>query len=168
MLRLANQNRLAASLLDRFLGSFGKLMRVDRNSSLQLSVVENLDQAILLAQQAKRDDLVQRELGLIRSSIDLSNAVKSKNGVFHAEDVREAALRQTTVQRHLAAFKAAHQLRTRAGALTLVTTGRGLTHARTHTAADTLLVFIRLLGGAEIGKITDCHDFLAITPVHSW
>ena len=96
---------------------------------------------------------------------DLGDAVEAEDLVFDAEDVGESALGQTAVKGHLAAFEAAHQGRTRAGALTLVSTGRGLTHARAHTAADALLVFVRLLGGAEIGEITNCHCvFLAIAP----
>ena len=90
---------------------------------------------------------------------DLGDAVEAEDLVLDAEDVGEAALGQTAVKGHLAAFEAAHERGAGAGALTLVSAGRGLTHARTHTAADALLVFVRLLGGAEIGEITDCHCF---------
>ena len=63
MLRLADQDGLAASLLDRFLGGLGELVRVDGDGGLDLAVVEHLDQAVLLAQQAEGDDLVEGELG---------------------------------------------------------------------------------------------------------
>src|SRR3984957_18285216 len=123
----------------------------------ELSVVEDLYEAVFLAEEAKGDDLVQGELGDLLGSSNLGDAVEAEDLILDAEDVGKAALGQTTGKGHLAAFKAAHEGRTRAGALTFVSTGGGLTHARTHTAADTLLVFIRLLGGAEIREITDCH-----------
>src|ERR1019366_9816112 len=46
---LADQNCLAAGLLDGFLRGLRKLMRVDRNRASQLAVVEHLDQAALFA-----------------------------------------------------------------------------------------------------------------------
>jgi hypothetical protein len=134
---------------------------VNGDCGLDLSVVEDLDEAVLLAEQAKRDDLVEGELSDIFGSGDLGDAVEAENLVLNAEDVGKATLGQTAVKGHLAAFEAAHERGARAGALTLVSAGGGFTHARTHTAADALLVFVRLLGGAEIGEITDCHCFLA-------
>ena len=72
---------------------------------------------------------------------------------FLAEDVGEAALGHAAMQWHLAAFKAAHHARTAARTLAFVSAGRGLAHARTHAAADALLVFRRLLWCANVGKI---------------
>src|SRR5271156_5409075 len=127
----------------------------------ELSVIEYLDEAVLLAEEAKGDDLVQGELGDLLGSGNLGDAVEAEDLVLDAEDVGEAALGQTAVKGHLAAFEATHEGGSGARALTLVSAGGGLTHTRTHTTADTLLVFVRLFRGAEIGEITDCHCFLA-------
>jgi hypothetical protein len=54
---------------------------------------------------------------------DLGHAVQAEHGVLGAEDVVEAALGQAAVQRHLAAFEAAHQRRAGARALALVAAG---------------------------------------------
>src|SRR5579862_8880802 len=73
--------------------------------------------------------------------------------VFHAEDVRESALRHAAMQRHLAAFKTAHHARTTARALALMSAGGSLTHAGTHAAPDAFLAFVRLLRCSNIRKI---------------
>ena len=65
--------------------------------------------------------LVVVETDFLRPS--LGNAVKVHDGVFGAEDVSEAALGQTAVQRHLAAFKAAHQAEAGTRTLALVAAG---------------------------------------------
>src|SRR5260370_26731152 len=161
MLRLADDDGLAAGLLDRFLGGVGELVRVDGDCGLDLSVVEYFDEAVLLAEQAKGDDLVEGELRDILGSGDFGDAVEAEDLVLDSEDVGKAALRQAAVKGHLTAFEATHERGPRTGALTLVSAGGGFAHARTHTAADALLVFVRLLGGAEIGEITNCHSFLA-------
>src|ERR1039458_111397 len=128
---LADQNCLATGLLDGFLRGLRELVRVNGNRSSQLAVVEHLDQAALLAQQAKRDDRVEGELGLRSSRQNLSDAIKSEHRVLDAEDVVEAALGQAAVQRHLAALEAAHQRRAGARALPLVAAGGCLAHGRT-------------------------------------
>src|SRR6267154_4468411 len=120
MLRLADEDGLAAGLLDCFLGGLGELVGVDGDRGLDLSVIEDLDEAVLLAEQAKGDDLVEGELGDIFGRGDLGDAVETENLVLDAEDVGKAALGQTTMKGHLAAFKAAHERGTRTGALTLV------------------------------------------------
>src|ERR1700688_4841767 len=142
MLRLADEDGLAAGLLDRFLSGLGELVRVDGDRGLDLSVIEDLDQAVLLAEEAKGDDFVEGELGDIFGGGNLGDAVEAEDLVLDAEDVGKAALRQTAMKGHLAAFEAAHQRGAGAGALTLVSPGGGLTHARTHTTADALLVFV--------------------------
>src|ERR1700737_3250486 len=116
---------LAAGLLDRFLGGLGELVRVDGDRGLDLSVVENLDEAVLLAEQAKGDDLVESELGDVFGGGNFGDAVEAENLILDTEDIGEAALRQTAVKRHLAAFKAAHKGGTGPGALTLVSAGGG-------------------------------------------
>src|SRR5437868_3728430 len=154
---LGDQNGLAAGLLDGFLRGLRELVRVNGDRARERAVIEHLDEAVLLTEQAKRDDLVERELGAGLLGEDLRHAVEADDGVLGAEDVIEATLGKAAVQRHLAAFKTAHEGRTGARALALVAAGRGLAHSRAHTAADALLVFIRLLGRAEIGEIADCH-----------
>src|ERR1017187_679647 len=165
---LSDQNRLAPSFFNSFLGSPGKLMRMNRHRAGQLAVVQNLDQPALLAQQAERDDLVERELGAGSSPQNLGDAVQAKDRVLGAEDVVEAAFGQAAVQRHLTAFEAAHQRRAGTRTLALVAACGSLAHARAHTAADTLLVFVRLLGGAQIGEIADCHFVLPRYNAGSW
>jgi hypothetical protein len=56
----------------------------------------------------------------------LGDAVQIHDRVFGAEDVGEAALGQTAVQRHLAAFKTAHQAEAGARTLALVAAGEVL------------------------------------------
>jgi hypothetical protein len=146
-----------AGLLDGLLRCLGELVRVNGNRPAQLAVVEHLDQSALLAQQAERNDLVEGELGARSSRQNLGDPVQAEHRVLHAEDVGEATLGQAAVQRHLTALEAAHQRRSGARALSLVAPGGCLAHARPHAAADTLLVFIRLLGGVQIGEIADCH-----------
>ena len=72
---------------------------------------------------------------------------------FLAENVGEAALGHAAVQRHLAAFKAAHHARTAARALAFVAAGGSLAHAGTHAAAHALLVLRRLFRCSNIRKI---------------
>src|SRR5277367_5926936 len=59
---LANQDGLAASLLDRFLGGLRELVGVDGDGGLDLSVIEHLEQGALLPEQAELDDLVEGAL----------------------------------------------------------------------------------------------------------
>ena len=65
--------------------------------------------------------------------------VQIDDGVFLAEDVGEAALRQAAVHRHLAAFKSAHLRVTRNRPCALVAAPGRLAAAAAHTAADPLL-----------------------------
>ena len=95
---LADEDGLAAGLLDGFLGGLGELVGVDGDCGLDLSVIEDLDEAVLLAEEAKGDDLVQGELGDAFGGGDLGDAVEAENLVLDAEDVGEAALGQTAVQ----------------------------------------------------------------------
>src|SRR5580692_1150697 len=106
---LADQDGFAASLLDRFLGSLRELVRVDGDRDLDLSVIENLDEAVLLAEQTEGDDLVEGELGDVLASGDLGDANEAEDLILDAEDGGEAALGQTTVKGHLAAFEATHE-----------------------------------------------------------
>jgi len=82
------------------------------------------------------------------------------DGVLAPEDVREAALRQASVQRHLAALEA-EVLRGRSAprVLPLVAAGRRLAVSRAGTAADPLA----LLGGSRRRlQILESHDFASL------
>src|SRR5260370_27577215 len=118
--RLADEDGFAAGILDGFLGGLGELVRVDGDCGLDLSVIEDLDEAVLLAEETKGDDLVQGELGDIFGGGDLGDAVETEDLVLDAADVGKAALRQTAVKGHLPAFEAAPERGTGACALTLV------------------------------------------------
>jgi len=61
------------------------------------------------------------------------------HGIVFLEDIGEAALRQTAMQRHLAAFKTALAAVARAGLLSLLATARRLAMSRSRSTADTLL-----------------------------
>ena len=130
-------------------------MRMHGNCRRQLAVAQDLEQLVALPKETLRLEGFQGQLGLAQ----LSQTVEVENGVFGTENVGETALGQTAVQRHLAAFKTAHQARTRTGALSLVATGGCFTVSGAHTTADTLAVLVRLLRRSKIGKI---HDVLAI------
>ena len=159
----ANDDGLATGIFDGLLRGLGELVRVDRNGLLDLAVGQHLHQPVALLQDAMLRELVQRELLLA----ELGDGVEAEDGVLHAEDVGEAALGQAAVQRHLAAFKAAHQAGARTRALTLVAAGGRLAHTRAHTATDALLVFVRLLGRLQIAEI-QCHLFPRSTPAAWW
>src|SRR5207248_1825423 len=68
------------------------------------------------------------------------------DGELLLENIGKAALRQTAVQRHLAAFKSAHDAVSGNRAGTLAAAGGSLAPARTHTAANALLA-VFLPGG---------------------
>ncbi len=99
----------------------------------QLADAQHLHQRVALAHQLQRHHFFIGELGLsvflAQFLSQFGNAVQIQHGIFRAEDVREAALRQAAVQRHLAAFETAHQARTGARSLPLVAAGGGLAHS---------------------------------------
>src|SRR5207253_1911491 len=77
--------------------------------------------------------------------------------VFFLEDVREAALGQTAMQRHLAAFESAHTAEAGARLLALFTAAGGLAVARSGAAADALL---RVSGAFLRFEIAEFHRLL--------
>src|ERR1039457_1645710 len=97
---LTDQDGFAASLFNSFLRSFREFVRVDGDRSSDRAVVEHLDQAALLAQQAELNDLVQREFRIWSGREDLGDAVQTEDRVLDAKDIVKAALRQAAVQRH--------------------------------------------------------------------
>ena len=84
-------------------------MRVNRHRPGQLTIGENLYKAVALSQDATAPQRLRSDLRKARFLRQLGDAVEPKHEVLHAEDVGEATLRQTAVQRHLSALKAAHQ-----------------------------------------------------------
>src|SRR5258708_6239850 len=97
---LADQDGLAASLFDRFLSSLRELVRVNGHGRRDLSIIEDLDERALLAEKPQLDDLVEGEFSHILGSHNLGDPVKTEHLILHAENIREAALRQTAVKRH--------------------------------------------------------------------
>ena len=67
----------------------GQRYEISDNRNVYLAVVQDLDQRILPPAQAQLHDLVERELCLVGSSIQLPKTIQSNHGVFHAEDVRD-------------------------------------------------------------------------------
>src|ERR1700686_2092033 len=85
----------------------------------------------------------------LRRNLSLSQSgqpVEIHHVVFFAENIREAALRNAPVQRHLATFKSTNQTRTRPRPLSLMSARGSLAHAGPHAASDPLLLFRRFLG----------------------
>src|SRR5205085_829455 len=90
-----------------------------------------LDQAAGV-QHFGRDLFVGSEMLIERRETDLHPAL--------LEDVGEAALRQTPMQRHLAAFESHLARVTRARLLSFLAATRSLAEARTRTTTDSLLL----------------------------
>src|ERR1700686_5096729 len=86
-----------------------------------------------------------QNFGSNRGLPEFHQALQAHDVKFLAEDVGEATLRHTAMQRHLAAFKSADHAGTGTRALTFVSTGGRLAHARAHTAAHAFSFFRRLL-----------------------
>src|SRR5271169_4313627 len=103
---------------------------------LQFAVAQDLD-GLVAAYYARLLKHLGCDFGLAQSC----QTVQIHDVVFLAENVGEAALRHTPVQRHLAAFEPAYQPRTRTGPLPLVAARRSLAHAGPHAASDSLLLF---------------------------
>src|SRR5690606_33043584 len=101
-----------------------------------------------LDQRIAGNGFISRELTGIHSSL---NAAERYGVKALREDVLEAALRQATVKRHLAAFKAVDGY---AGTrlLTLDTTTTGLAGARTDTTAQALARMRRALVVLDLVK----------------
>src|SRR6266567_2397457 len=143
--RTAKNQGSAASLFDLFHRGLGKLVGVNGDRRGQVARTENLDQGLLARGQAKLLVILQGDLG---DSFESRDPVQVHDRILGAEDVGEAALGQTAMQRHLAALETAHQAEARARTLALVAAGRSLAHAGSHTATDTLAPRICLLGRA--------------------
>src|SRR5579872_2118804 len=138
----------AARLGQLFFGGLGETVRLHRQGRLQLAIAQHLDLIVLahqplLYQQCRRD----------RALPQLHQPFQVQDGVFHAENIGEAALGQAAVQGHLAAFKAAHHARSGAGPLSLMSARGGLAHAAAHAPAHALAVGGCPFWRRQVGKI---------------
>ena len=84
------------------------------------------------------------DLGICRKAV--FQRIESDLDLVFLENVGEATLGQTTMQRHLAAFESGLRRITRTRLLAFVTTARRLAQTRAGTAAETLFLVRRALG----------------------
>src|ERR1017187_5730006 len=118
--RRSTQNHsLAARFFDLLYRRLRELVGMNRLGRGQFARAENLDQCLLARGQAQLLVVVQGDLGYFKGL----DAVEIDDRVLGAEDVGETALGQTAMQRHLAAFKTAHQAEAGTRTLTLVAAG---------------------------------------------
>ena len=82
-----------------------------------------------------------------RAILEAVQAANIDLGERLCPDILEAALRQTTVERHLAALKTGADTAARAGLLPLHAAAGGLAHAGADAAADALTHGTRALRG---------------------
>src|SRR6185369_15761449 len=130
----------AASLRDLFLRGRGELVSGNGDLACKFTDPQDLHHAIARLKDAPVVEHFRSDVRLA----EFSQAREVHHRVFLLKDVGKSALRETTMQRHLAAFETAHQARTAARALAFMASGRGFTHAGAHTAADTLALFGRI------------------------
>ena len=83
---------------------------------------------------------------LVVSSKDIFQGIKTNFDPLLFENVRKAALRQSAMQGHLAAFKSGLRRIAGTGFLALVATARSFAETSAWTAAESLLLVRRTLG----------------------
>src|SRR3954468_8325860 len=144
----------AACRFNLFAGRFGELGGLHGQLLGELAVAEHLDAVVLALDETglAKGRLIDR--GAVVEALEVREV---HDRVDLLEDVGEAALRQTAVQRHLAAFESAHAREAGAGLLSLFTASGGLAVARSRAAADALLRVARALFRFEVAEF---HDFL--------
>src|ERR1035438_2671539 len=109
-------------------------MRFNVDLARNFTRTKDLEPIAQLVDNTASDQAVHRE-GI---AFQLFQILEVDDRVLLLENIGETALRQTAVQRHLAAFKSAHDAVAGDGTRALVTAGRSLAPAGTHTAADAL------------------------------
>ncbi|SBW10187.1 hypothetical protein KL86DPRO_60065 [uncultured delta proteobacterium] len=139
----ANNFGRAARLLDFFRGGSAELVRFNRERGRKFAVAENLHGIPRLGEAAFVDVVNgYRALAFKRGKQkrEIDDLIPHAEGV-----VLEAALGQTALQRHLAAFKPGGHAATGAGVLALVAFARGAARAGAAAATDafTVLAFFR-------------------------
>ena len=94
----------AAVFLDGFLSRFGECMRIDGQFAGQFALAENLNQIFFLNQTVGNQDFGGdfRDVGLFENILQGADI---DGIVLNAVDVFETALRQDSIDRHLAAFE---------------------------------------------------------------
>src|ERR1039457_6650501 len=148
----ADHLRRASGLLDFLQCRLGKLVGFHRDSARQLTGTEDLQPFAQLLHYSELDEAVNRE-GI---AFELLQAPQIDYGVLLLKDVRESALGQPAVQRHLAAFETALLAEAGARTLSLAASGRGLAMSRAHAPPDAfeaLLLSRRWFQSAEVHKI---------------
>src|ERR1035437_4387908 len=115
----------AAGLLDFLRSRFRKNVGFHFDFAGDVAGSENLESIAQLLDDAQLHQTVGRK----RIARQLFEITQIHDGEFLLEKMGEAALRQTAMERHLAAFKAAHDAVARNGARALMSAGRRLTAA---------------------------------------
>jgi hypothetical protein len=139
---------LPARSFDRLRRRSGSRVDLDRERDLDLALGEQLhraratDQALLLEPRAI-DHRVRRDIRQLTGIEDL---------VFDTVMVREAALRQTPLNRHLTAFKPRRDAAARTRLVALVALASGAAEARCRTLAAALPIFCRARIRADLSK----------------
>src|SRR5438445_5177512 len=149
----------ATRLLDRRDGGFGGAVHLDIQLGLEFAAAEQPNATLGAANDARLDQRfrVHGFLDVDQLGIDgLLDPIQIDLREFDPEDVVEAALGQTAMQRHLAAFKALDaDARTRG--LALAAAARGLALAGTDAAADAHALLAR---AGVVGDIAELHRSL--------
>src|SRR5258708_26753313 len=125
-----------ACRFDLLPGRGGELRRVHGELLGQLAVAEDLD-AVVAA--LDHPGLTQRRLVDRGAAFESLQVGQVHDRVVGLEDVRETALRQAPMKRHLATFEAEHAGVARARLLTLLAAAGSLAVARAGTAPHALL-----------------------------
>src|SRR5688572_31716714 len=138
-----------AGLLDDLPGRLGELRRGDVELLGELAVAEDLHAIVRALDQAglTKHGLIDR--GAVVEALQIGDV---HDRVVGLEDIGEAALRQTAMQRHLAAFKTALAAVAGAGLLSLLATAGRLAMTRARTATDALLGVPRALFRFQIAE----------------
>src|ERR1019366_9213287 len=93
----------SAGLLDFFHRRLGKVVGLHRNFARQLPGAQDLETVTQLLDDAQ----LEQAVGVERIAFQLLQLPEVDNSVLLLEDVRESALGQPAVNRHLAAFETA-------------------------------------------------------------
>src|SRR5688572_29087353 len=145
-----NYRRDATGLFNFFARAFGEAVRGNAQRLREFSVTQ--DHYIVF--RFFYDAAVVQQVGS-HFLICLKSALKRRQAYFQPpllENVREAAFRQATMQRHLAALKPDLGGISGARLLAFFTARRGLALARAGTATNTFLFVNRTLCGPQIIK----------------
>src|SRR5688572_24940582 len=124
-------------------------MHRDLERLLEFSVREELDRVVHMTNEPPLEEGIHVDRCVGIEAIEVTDV---DDLILDAKNVREAALGQTALQRHLAAFVVRLARVTPARLGTFVTARGRLAVARTGAAADALALFLRALCGLEISE----------------